>query len=90
MSKLTCQRCNSSQQSDGLDKDHIYCPCHTSDENETGIGLICLCLREGSEWRGICPDCGAVVVENKANRMVRYARQKKNGELDFFRTLGYC
>ena len=85
---LTCKKCGNSQQSDGLDQNHIYCPCHTSDENDAGIGLICLCLREGPEWRGICPDCGAVVVENKESRRVTYARQKKNGELDFFRAVG--
>jgi hypothetical protein len=58
MTKINCGQCGCGQDTRRLDDQHTYCPHHTGDDNEAGVGLVCLCWRDPKTQRGVCPDCG--------------------------------
>ena len=68
---ITCKTCKGTQDSNALDKDHIYCLAHTSDDNEQGLGLVCLNARGINEKSGHRPDCARIVVETK-NKIISF------------------
>jgi len=68
---IMCKTCKGTQDSNELDENHIYCLSHTSDDNEQGLGLVCLNARGINEKSGQCPDCGRIAVETK-NRVISF------------------